>query len=621
MIKKLIYLILFFCVTLSVFSHNEVFATENQNKITIKIWDFPRWLEDEKSLDRFSWITRKIAEFEALHPEAKVELTRLTWQRGHEKLKIAAISGNYPDVAPGTVPLLFIKEDLIEPIDKYLTEEDKKDYFSGALNAFKVKGKIYGWPWYMGGQLLYVNKEIFASAGVELPPNGRWTITEFEEKLQKLKAYMVDKPAHYPLGVYFQKDETANLPFLQAFGGEIITEDGKYAAANPEFLKGIEWVKHLINEKLIPSDSGGRKADDIWSAFGVNHRLGVAAIGLWGIKALENKFKMDFQVVHFPTSDLTKPSRSYIGTSGFYVLKNADPKRVKLAMELAKYLTNGENQKDLVKYTQFPTRASTGNIYSSSKNMTDAWKILQEGTSVFPDSRWPQIDEEFEAHIQQVLLNKLPNKEGMEQAGKNINRILAVENGSICSDIRKSSFFAKTIAILSILAFIFALASRQTHLIMVIPAVSLIGLFLFYPLADALLLAFRSYRIGEVGGATLDNFIRAFQDPKFIKACRNTFIYTIIVVPANTFTALVVASLIYGMKGKIKSFFRAAYYLPGVASVVVLTMVWRYMFNTEVGLFNTVITALGFEPVGWLTNPSIAFCSVMISGILMVVQC
>ena len=614
--KNRIWFLLFICMATILLSHTKVLAQENQDKITIRIWDFPRWLEDDKSLDRFSWINRKIKEFEQLHPEAKIELTRLTWQRGQEKLKIAAISGNYPDVAPGTVPLLFIKEDLIEPIDEYLTEEDKKDYFAGALNAFKVKGKTYGWPWYMGGQLLYVNKEIFASAGVELPVDGRWTLTEFEEKLKKLKAYMADKPAHFPLGVYFQKDETANLPFLQSFGGEIITEDGKYAAANPEFIKGIEWVQHLIDEKLLPSDSGGRKADDIWQAFGVNHRLGVAAIGLWGIKALENKFKMDFQVVHFPTSDLKRPSRSYIGTSGFYVFRNKDKKRVALSMQFAKFLTNGENQKDLVKYTQFPTRASTGNIYSSSKNMTDAWKILQEGCSVFPDSRWPQIDEEFEAQIQQVLLGKLPVNEGMEKLGTNINRILAVENGSICTDIRKSSLLAKTIAILSILAFVFALASKQTHLIMVIPAVTLIGLFLFYPLADALLLAFRSYRIGEVGGATLDNFIRAFQDPKFIQACWNTFIYTIIVVPANTFTALVVASLIYGMKGKIKDFFRAAYYLPGVASVVVLTMVWRYMFNTELGLFNTVLTSLGFKPVGWLTNPSIAFISVMISGIL-----
>ena len=95
----------------------------NAGKTIIKIWDFPRWLEDEKSLDRFSWVTRKIKEFETLHPEVKVELTRLTWQRGLEKLKIAAISGNYPDIAPGTVPLLFIKENFIQAIPKSLTEQ------------------------------------------------------------------------------------------------------------------------------------------------------------------------------------------------------------------------------------------------------------------------------------------------------------------------------------------------------------------------------------------------------------------------------------------------------------------------------------------------------------------
>lgn len=587
-----------------------------EEKITLKLWDFPRWLEDEKSVDRFSWVTRKINEFEQLHPEVKIELTKLTWQRGSEKLKISAISGNYPDVAPGTIPLLFIKEDLIEPINEYMTEEDRKDYFSGALNAFKVKDKIYGWPWYMGGQLLYINKDIFASAGVELPVDGRWTTNEFEEKLKQLRAYMADKPANFPFGLYLQKDESANLPFLQAFGGEIITANGEFAADRPEFIEGINWLKKLRDEKLIPSDSGGRTSDDIWAAFAREHRLGVAAFGLWGIKALDGKFKMNYEVVHFPTSDLSRPSNAYIGTSGFFVFKNKDKKRVALAMELAKYLTNGENQKELVKYTQFPTRASAGDIYESDVHMSAAQKIFQEGCSVFSDSRWAQIDEDFEANMQQILLDRLTVEEGLKKSRESTERILSVENGSICSDIRESSLFAKLVAILSLLAIIFALASKQAHLIMIIPAVSIIGLFLFYPLSDALLLAFRNYRIGDVGGATLENFIRAFQDPKFTKACYNTLIYTIVVVPANTLTALIVASLIYSLRGKIKAFFRAAYYLPGVASVVVLTMVWRYLFNTEVGLFNTVLIALGFEPIGWLTDPAVAFCSVMISGIL-----
>lgn len=592
-----------------------VFAGSVSAEMVLKIWDFPRWLEPGETTDRFTWMTRKISEFEKAHPGVRVELTKLTWQRGLEKLKIAAISGNNPDIAPGTVPLLFIRENLIEPVDEYLSETDRQDYFPGALQSFRVKGKTYGLPWYMGGQLLFINSGLFASAGVALPAEGRWTTDEFVNSMAQIKKYLNGQHGHYPLGIYFQKDETANFPFLMAFGGQLIDESGKYSGDSPEFMRGIEWVNQLREQQLIPADSGGRTANDIWTAFGREHRIAAGAFGLWAIRALQTKFPMKFEVVHFP-SEKGRPNGSFLGTSGFYIFKNKDGERVKMAMELAKFLTSGENQRDLVHYTQFPTRASAGNIYAGDYHMSTAWKILQEGQSTFADSRWPQIDEEVESAIQQSLLGKLPARQAMSEAGERTRRILSTESGSICEDIGKSSLFAKTIAIISILAMVFALLSRQAHLIMIVPAVSITGLFLFYPLADALLLAFRDYRIGEVGGFTLDNFVRSFSDPKFMKACYNTLVYSLVVVPANVFTALVVASLIYGMRGPLKSFFRAAYYLPGVASVVVLTMVWRWIFNTEVGLFNASLRWLGMAPIGWLTDPDVAFISVIISGIL-----
>jgi len=602
------------------------FASE---EITLKLWDFPRWLEPGENTDRFTWMNRKIKEFEALNPGVKVDLTKLTWQRGHEKLKIAAVSGNYPDIAPGVVPLLFIRENIIEPVDEYMSEEDRADYLPGALQAFQVKGKTYGWPWYMGGQLLYLNADIFASAGVELPIEGRWTPEEFTQKMEQIKQYLkpdlaendgraaqsAQNQGHYPLGLYFQKDETANLPFLMCFGGNIIDREGKYAGDSEAFLKGIKWINQLREMRIIPPDSGGRSANDIWTAFAREKRLAAGAFGLWGIKAMTSKFPTNFEVVHFPAQP-GKPSGAFLGTSGFYVFKNPDKKRIQLSMKLARFLTLGEYQRDLVHFTQFPTRRSAGNIYADDRHMTAGWQIFQEGQSVFADSRWPQIDEEVTSAIQQSLLGKFDPLTAMRESGERVNRVLSVESGSISEDVSRSSHFASVIAIISILAMVFALLSRQAHLIMIVPAVSLTGLFLFYPLADALLLAFRDYRIGEVGGYTLDNFFRAWNDPRFVTACKNTMIYSFFVVPANVFTALVVASLIHGLRGKTKSFFRAAYYLPGVASVVVLTMVWRWLFNTEVGLFNSTLRWFGMQPVGWLTDPAVAFISVIISGIL-----
>ncbi|GAB4276217.1 MAG: hypothetical protein Kow0029_18030 [Candidatus Rifleibacteriota bacterium] len=614
-----------FALILSLFSFTFLTITDCKAEMTLKIWDFPRWLEEGEKVDRFTWMTRKLKEFEEQNPGVKVELTKLTWSRGQEKLKIAALGGNHPDVAPGTVPLLFIKENLIEPVDSYLTDEDRNDYFPGALNSFKVKGKYYGWPWYMGGQLLFLNNDIFASASVELPENGRWTISEFTEKMEKIKKYMdctkaqgsdstLTESGYYPLGLYFQKNETANFPFLMAFGGRLVSEDNKFVGDSPEMLQGFSWLNDLKLKGIIPKDSGGRTSNDIWTAFGREHRIAAAAFGLWGIKALSEKFPMNFSVAHFPARE-GKINSSFLAISGLYVFKNKDSERVKMAMKLAKFLTSGENQKALHRYAQFPTRSSAGNIYAGNRHMSDALSILKEGRTVFNDSRWPQIDEEVEYAIQEILLDRIEVKAAMARASQMVSRILSAESGSIKEDISKGSLFGKIFLFLAFLSLIFALASGQAHLIMIVPAISIIGIFLFYPLADAFIIAFRNYRIGEVGGFTLHNFFQAFSDPKFVKACWNTVLYTCVVVPANTLTALVVASLIYSLHGKAKSFFRGAYYLPGVASVVVLTMVWRWIFNTEVGLANTCLRWFGFSPVGWLTDPDIAFWSVIATGV------
>lgn len=595
-------------------------------EMTLKIWDFPRWLEPGEKVDRFVWMTKKLAEFEQLNPGVKVELTKLTWARGQEKLKIAALGGNYPDVAPGTVPLLFVKENLIASIDEYLSEDERADYFPAALEAFKVKDKIYGWPWYMGGQLLFVNNDLFASAGVELPAEGRWSTEEFQAKMLKIKEFMnnanqggassqsLTAQGYYPLGIYFQKNETANFPFLMAHGGRFISKDGKFAGNQPEMLEGFNWLSQMKNQGIIPADSGGRNSNDIWTAFGREHRIAAGAFGLWGIKALTEKFPMNFSVVHYPGKD-SQINPAFLAISGLYVFKSPDPERVKMAMKLAKFLTSAENQKSLVHYAQFPTRNNTGNIYSGNRHMSDALNILKEGRAVFTDSRWPQIDEEIEYGIQEILLDRGEVAQTLQRTETMVNRILAAEAGSIKEDINKGSLFGKIVLALAFLSLIFALLSRQAHLIMIVPAISIIGIFLFYPLADAFIIAFRNYRIGEVGGFTLQNFFQAFSDPKFTMACWNTVVYSIVVVPANTLTALIVASLIYSLHGKAKTFFKGAYYLPGVASVVVLTMVWRWIFNSEVGLANSMLRWLQISPIGWLTDPDIAFWSVIATGV------
>jgi ABC-type sugar transport system permease subunit len=73
-------------------------------------------------------------------------------------------------------------------------------------------------------------------------------------------------------------------------------------------------------------------------------------------------------------------------------------------------------------------------------------------------------------------------------------------------------------------------------------------------------------------------------------------------------------ALLLNQKVRFQSLFRTAYYLPVMTSLVVVSTIWVMLYNQN-GLFNSFLTTLGFQPVGWLSNPNVALVSVAIASI------
>ena len=151
------------------------------------------------------------------------------------------------------------------------------------------------------------------------------------------------------------------------------------------------------------------------------------------------------------------------------------------------------------------------------------------------------------------------------------------------------------------------------------PALVLLTLFTFYPLAYGSYLGFTEY-----GGARfaqglapkwigLENFRTLFADPLFLTSLGNSLKY-LLVVPALQLASLAVAVLVSrelpGM-----AFFRAAYYVPVVTSVSLAAVMWEWIFNRE-GTLNWALGALHLLPAGgafgWLNNEHTAFWAVML---------
>jgi len=143
----------------------------------------------------------------------------------------------------------------------------------------------------------------------------------------------------------------------------------------------------------------------------------------------------------------------------------------------------------------------------------------------------------------------------------------------------------------------------------------------YYPLARGAIIAFQDYQV--MGGSQfigLDNFVKVFTEPLFLKATLNTFLWVALQLALTFFPPIILAIILDEIpKGKL--FFRIIFYLPAVMSSLVVAYLWLWMFSPNSdGLLNSMLIKLGLvdtnEPVRWLTsNQLLAMLCVIVPGI------
>jgi len=111
-----------------------------------------------------------------------------------------------------------------------------------------------------------------------------------------------------------------------------------------------------------------------------------------------------------------------------------------------------------------------------------------------------------------------------------------------------------------------------------------------------------------------DNFKKIFQDKVFWISLKNSFLYTLYMVPAVLVLSFLIAVGLNQNTRFIKTL-RVFYFIPTVTSSVAINFVWLWFFNPEYGLLNTIISFLGFKKIYWLTDPKIALLSLALVGI------
>ncbi|XJZ27749.1 carbohydrate ABC transporter permease [Bacillota bacterium Lsc_1132] len=157
----------------------------------------------------------------------------------------------------------------------------------------------------------------------------------------------------------------------------------------------------------------------------------------------------------------------------------------------------------------------------------------------------------------------------------------------------------------------------NTPYFFIAPTIILLMVFSILPIFVALVISLTDINIAGLADWSkikfigLENYKEVVSDPIFLKSIFNTLFYVIFGVPLVIICSLAIALLINFGKARIFKAFRVIFYMPSITNVVAVAVVWSYLYNPQLGLFNYLLKILHFPPVPWLQDPIMAKISLI----------
>ena len=153
--------------------------------------------------------------------------------------------------------------------------------------------------------------------------------------------------------------------------------------------------------------------------------------------------------------------------------------------------------------------------------------------------------------------------------------------------------------------------ARNAYLFLA-PFAVFFGAFTILPIVLTILISLQDVGIRSSTWVGFKNFVDLADDRVFRAAVINSLAVTAVVVPVATALSLGLAAVATTLSTRWQSLARGGFYLPAVASALVLTMVWLWILNPVHGVLNYAIAPLGIGPVEWLGRSNTALWSVML---------
>jgi trehalose/maltose transport system permease protein len=154
---------------------------------------------------------------------------------------------------------------------------------------------------------------------------------------------------------------------------------------------------------------------------------------------------------------------------------------------------------------------------------------------------------------------------------------------------------------------------RRTAYYMILPALIIVVAIAFYPILYGVVLSLTDSSINAVGSFVgFENYAEMFQNPDFMEGLTNTVIFTVVSVTLEFILGLAIALAINrAFRGR--GLVRAAILVPWAFPTVISAVMWRLMFQDQVGIINYVANAMGL-----ISEPILADRTLLLIGAILV---
>lgn len=146
---------------------------------------------------------------------------------------------------------------------------------------------------------------------------------------------------------------------------------------------------------------------------------------------------------------------------------------------------------------------------------------------------------------------------------------------------------------------------------------SFIGMLIFIilPILFSIGLSFTKWDLlTEMKWVGSDNYTSILTSDKFYESLKHTLLFIALYLPSVIIISFFI-SVLLNQKLKGKNFFRAIYFLPVITSWVAVSVVWRWVLNTDYGLVNYGLSLIGIQGPAWLTSTRWAMIAVILTSV------